>query len=424
MSQIWNSVVSRLKSEVFVSGPKLALLKQAKLVHFEERESQMHALLSVPSSLSASLFQHMVLPEILEGLSQKVGRPVHVEFEINSTQQSFAPETLLTEPVLRLQETPIRFKTKLTLNPSQTLNTFVETSENRFAIRAVQQYCHPDAVPFPILTFFGPSGVGKTHLLHAAGWEMQLRLAHPKLRILSADDFITDFQTAIAKKAMGDFRRRYRLECDVLLIDDLHSICRAKGTQEELFNLINHFVGTGRRIIFASSNEVGSLEGLDDGLRSRLLGGLMIGLKYPSEESRKRILRAKLESADLHLKDEMIERLAAGLGPCVRSLEGVAHKLGLVNRGGRLDLKEIMALIPSLSAPPEEPKGPDAILKEVAVKHGFKIRDLKGRNRSHPLVQARRESMRRMRDELGLSLGEIGRYHQRDHSTVIALLKS
>lgn len=428
MSTIWNTVVSRLKNDSSVTGPKLALLKQAKFLGFEEKDAHVYARLSVKSSLSVSLFQALVLPDLLKALEEKCGRPVKVEFEINSTQECFSPETLLDaghDPVVKpeLQESPIRFKSRLALNSAMTLNSFVETDETRYAIRAVQQYCQPGPVPFPLLTFFGPSGVGKTHLLHAAGWEMQLRLTNPKLRILSGDDFITDFQTAIVKKTMGDFRRRYRLETDVLLIDDLHSVCRAKGTQEELFNIVNHYVGTGRRLIFTCDNDVSKLDGLEDRLRSRLLGGLMLSLPHPSEQSRRRILKAKLESVNVHLKDEMLDRLAAILGPCVRSLEGTAHKLGLLQKGGRLDLKEIMTLIPSLSAPPEERRGPESILKEVAAKHGLKLRDLRGRGRSQPLVDARRESMRRMRDELGLSLNEIGRFHQRDHSTVIALLK-
>jgi chromosomal replication initiator protein len=260
-------------------------------------------------------------------------------------------------------------------------------------------------------------------LLHAAGNHAKTMHPSTRVKVVTGDEFITDFQSAISKKNMGDFRRRYRLETDLLLVDDLHSISRAKATQEEFFNLMNHIASTGRRMAITCDRPIDSLEGLEERIRSRLSGGLAIPMERPSAEGRVAILAIKLKRRGILLPENVLKDLSLSTEGCVRTLEGLVNRLAFMHRSGCLDAQSIRQMIKDVPVAPVRLTSSD-IMNEVAKRYNLTLEDLRSKSRSRVQVSARRESMRRMKEELGLSLSEIGRLHLRDHSTVVHALRA
>ena len=424
MNLNWTHVQSDIRSAPHFSGPREALLKEIKLVCLSDLGTGAVARLSLNSKFSIQMFERLLMDDFKAAIERRLEKPVSFEFEVSSSQESFdleAPEEL---PVASeaTDSGQVYFREKFRLNPSMNLNLFVRTQENELARRAVELFISPEPQNFAVLTFEGASGAGKTHLLHGAGWRSKEILPNHRVKVLTGDEFITEFQMAIAKKSMADFRRRYRLETDLLLIDDLHSIARAKGTQEELFNIMNHYLSSGRRLMMTSDRAVSEIEGLEDRIKSRLLGGLVVHVPHPSPVSRREILQSKLALNGLNVEADLLDRLLAKTGPCVRSIDGVFHKLQMLSKLNALNRGAIEAIIGQSPSTARVRLEPLAILEQVAVKHGLTVEDLKSKARARRYIDARRESMTRLRNELGLSTPEIGRLHNRDHSTVLATL--
>lgn len=430
MASDWNQVLNRIRSGAGITGPKEALLKELKLVQMVDTPGATVAKLSLRSKLSMAMVERLLLPELKTGLEAHTGKPALFEFEVASQQESFPLEQLdpslgpshPSEPHLQAVMS-IRFREKLTLDPALTFDTFVETEESCFALAALREFSLFTELDFSVAIMHGPAGVGKSHLLHATGASAKRLHPHTQVKIITGDEFITEFQAACAKRNMADFRRRWRLETDLLLLDDLHSLGRAQGTQEELFNLMNHYTATGRRMVITSDRAIHELDGVEERIRSRLSGGLVLEMCHPSVQSRVGILTRKLHSRGIQISNKIIEDVARRTGPCVRSLEGVVNTLTMLARSGNLNHKTLARFVGE--AQPEPPKAnAQEIMAEVARAHSLTIQELKGRSRSRTHILARRQSMRLLKEKLGLSISEIGRLHGRDHSTVINALRN
>jgi len=433
MTVTWNQLQSKLKTSGKLNGPKEAILRQVKLSGIMASDAGLTAKLAVDSSLSASMIERFLMSEIRSAFVELTGIPTQIELEVLSRQEAFPLESIAPD-LLEEAEPPepmthfstVRFKDRMALDPQLNFDSLIETAENRFGRISMREFAENTELGFSVVAIHGPSGVGKSHLLHAAG--LRARELQPALRvkIVTGDEFITDFQSAISKKNMGDFRRRYRLETDFLLVDDLHSISRAKATQEEFFNLMNHIAGTGRRLAITCDRPIHSLEGLESRIQSRLSGGLVVSVQHPSEPSRRLILSRKLAARGVALEDDQLARIVACAGPCVRSLEGIVNTLAMLRRTQSLNqevLAQVLGASQFLQSVPPARKSPDEIMNDVAKRHRLSLEDLRGRSRSRMHVVARRESMRRLQNELGLSVSEIGRLHQRNHATVLSALR-
>lgn len=428
----WDLVRHRIKSNMTLNGPGAAVLKEAKLIGVTETGLGNVARISLASRLSASMLERLLLPDLKKAFEDHTGRSTQFEIEVESKQECFDLGALIPDlaeptptPGTEKPSAPIptyRFRDRLTLDMALSLSTFVETPENMLALYAATEYSNASTIKVPSLILHGPSGVGKTHLLHGAGINARAHTPNLRVKVVTGDEFISDFQASIQKRNMGDFRRRYRFECDFLLIDDLHSLCRAKSTQEELFNLMNHIANTGRMLMITSDRPIQALDGLEDRIKSRLMGGLVIPVNHPSVESRAVILQKKLTEAGIKAPLELITEMAQKSGTCVRSLEGMVNTFAMLDRAGQLNRKMLVGLVGNMEPVPVKLTATE-IMTEVAVKHGLTIDHLRGKSRTRVHVNARRESMKRLKEELCISISEIGRLHLRDHSTVAAALK-
>lgn len=428
MSEIWASLQSKVRAEIKDSGLLRAVFGDIEFLELAEDNQLQTLKLALPSTLSLGIARGDLHEVIHQELVRQLQRSdVQVTFETSKiqteSQQLRAPiEPEDIEEHLRLPQ--IEFKAKWFLNADYKLEYFVNGEHSDFAYKCVEML---SAAPLPHLRqlfIFGPSGMGKTHLLHALGWQIKSRSPELQVKVFSADEFINDYHMYLAKKQMAEFRGKYRLKTDVLLIDDIHSMARAKGAQEELFNIFNYYEQTAKFIAFTCDKSPQTLEGFEPRLLTRFQGGLSAEIHATDFATRLEILESKQERYSFKISREILQQLANGVTNSVRSLEGALFKVGTYQmmKGSLITTAELGRLMPTLVCD-KSAVTIDTILAETAQAAGLKVSDLKSMSRRREIVVARNLGMARLREELSLSFAEIGRIFGKDHSTVMNGIK-
>ena len=306
------------------------------------------------------------------------------------------------------------------LNPNHTFENFVVGSSNNLAFLAFNQVGGNLGSVYNPLFVYGPTGVGKTHLLQACGNAVLLEIVDAKVLYVSAEKFTNDYIESLRDRTMAAFRQKYR-GVDLLLVDDVQFLAGKESTQDEFFYTFNELYLSGRQIVLAADRHPRELGRLKERLVSRFLGGMAVDVARPDLELRTAILKAKCRERKLNLNDEIIDYIARQCSNEVRELEGVlVQVLSLIRISGKISLLQIKTAIERGRKNVVIKPAPGKIIE--AVSRHFKIAsgDICGLRRKARLVRARQVLMYLLRQELGLPLGVIGDLiGGRDHSTVL-----
>ncbi len=315
----------------------------------------------------------------------------------------------------------------LILNPRYTFEDFVIGSSNRFAHAAALSVAETPARSYNPLFIYGDSGLGKSHLLQAIAHYVQQNYKHSRVRYVSTETFVTEFVDAIKTNTTGAFKRRYRDDCDVLLIDDIQFMEGKEGTQEEFFHTFNFLHQSGRQIVISSDRPPKNIRTLEDRLRSRFEWGLITDVQPPELETRLAILRKKADRERVFVPDEVLTFIATNIKDNIRELEGALNRVCAwaslnLGPGEVLDPitveRRVLGYLLSSSEP--RPITARSILDATASMFDFSIEDLTGQSRRRPLVTARQVAMYVFRELTDFSYPMIGReFGGRDHTTVI-----
>ena len=253
------------------------------------------------------------------------------------------------------------------LNPRFRFETFVVGPSNRLAFTAAQAVAEGPGVAYNPLFLYGRSGLGKTHLLHAAGAGAQEHHKKLGVRYLTLEEFVEQFHAAVAATQLEAFRRSAE-ETDFLLLDDVQFLAKHREMQAELLRLSERMQGAGRQLILASDRPPSEIEDIDERLISRLSGGLLVDLATPDFETRLAILRRKAEERGTSFSPGVLEAVAEVGASSVRELVGLVNRLiafqavsdsPLTPQGARALLTG-EAEQPADAPPAEKPKAPEA----------------------------------------------------------------
>jgi chromosomal replication initiator protein len=309
-----------------------------------------------------------------------------------------------------------------TIRADQTFESFVIGSSNHFAHAAALRVAETPARSYNPLTIYGPSGLGKTHLLHAIGNYIHQNYPTYTVRYVRTELFLYQYVDAIRKNTGNDFRRRYR-DIDVLLVDDIHFLETREGLQEEFFHTFNALHEASRQIVLTSDRPPDAIATLEDRLRSRFKMGLVTDIQPPELETRLAILRMKAERELVDIPEDVLEFIATHVTTNIRELEGALHRLTAYMQLREVDCNLAMAeqvLLPLLGDIGPEPITIDLILQATSDKFHLEIEEIIGASRRRPLVLARQVAMYVCRELTDLSYPAIAEaFGGRDHTTVI-----
>ncbi|NNH73936.1 chromosomal replication initiator protein DnaA [Nocardia uniformis] len=307
------------------------------------------------------------------------------------------------------------------LNAKYTFETFVIGASNRFAHAAAVAIAEAPARAYNPLFVWGASGLGKTHLLHAAGHYAQRLFPGMRVKYVSTEEFTNDFINSLRDDRKVAFKRRYR-ETDILLVDDIQFIEGKEGIQEEFFHTFNTLHNANKQIVVSSDRPPKQLATLEERLRTRFEWGLITDVQPPELETRIAILRKKARMDRLDAPHDVLELIASRVERNIRELEGALIRVTAFAslNGQPLDLPLAEMVLRDLMPDTATMEITAATIMAVTAEYfNTTLEELTGPGKARPLAQARQIAMYLSRELTDLSLPKIGQAFGRDHTTVM-----
>ncbi len=310
------------------------------------------------------------------------------------------------------------------LNQRFTFSSYVVADSNQLSAAGASAVAENPGRCYNPLFIYGGTGLGKTHLLHAVGNQICANAPSSRVVYLSSEEFTNEFVESVRDHRMPNFRRKFREECDVLLIDDVQFLGKKEETQKEFFYTFNTLHERSKAIVLTSDSVPSEIPGLEDRLRSRFTMGLITDIQEPNFETRVAILKKKAEGEGLQLSDRVCHFIARHIQKNVRELEGALIKISAVHSlTGQPITEDFVAQVLKDVLPTNRPIDIDFIQRETARFFKLAIDDLRQDRRTKQLVHARQVAMYLCRKLTKNSFPEIGVRFNKDHSTVISAVR-
>ena len=311
---------------------------------------------------------------------------------------------------------------ELSLNPKYTFQTFVVGSCNQFAHAASQAIAEAPGKTYNPLYIYGGVGLGKTHLMHAAGHEIKARNRHLRLSYISAEKFMNELINAIRYDKAQTFREKYR-SIDVLLMDDIQFMAGKERTQEEFFHTFNALYDGQKQIVISSDCPPREIPTLEERLHSRFEWGLIADMEPPDLETKVAILKRKADLDGVTLPDDVAFFIASKVKSNIRELEGSLVRLVAISSLRGLPISKMLAqdAIRNI-AEDDQPAGItiEQIQQTVAAHYRLRVDELTSKNNSRQIAVPRQIAMYLCKRLTKHSFPEIGReFGGKHHTTVI-----
>lgn len=307
------------------------------------------------------------------------------------------------------------------LNPDYTFENFVVGKTNEFAYAAARKVAEAKNVSFNPLFLYSSVGLGKTHLMHSIIWHIKKNDPTRNVIYLTAEQFVYKFVKALRYKDTEAFKGQFR-SVDVLMVDDFQFMGNKGTTQEEFFHTFNSLVEEGKQVIISADKSPTDLDGIEENLKSRLVGGLVVDIMPTDFDLRMGILKKKAELMGIELPVKVAEFLAQKITANVRELEGslkriAAHSQLLSGREITLDMTQ--DVLKDMLRSIDRKTTIDEIQKKVAEHFNISVKELQSSRRARTVARPRQIAMYLAKQLTSRSLPEIGRKFDRDHTTVM-----
>ena len=415
MSKLWQRCLERLESELGVEDIH-AWLKPLQAV---EQSGQLRLL--APNSFVLDSVRERFLAGIEAVARQLEPGLAGVRLEVGSLA---APPPRTPRREGHANAAPEWFESNL--DPHYTFEHFVEGKSNELGKAAALQVAMNPGRTYNPLLLYGGTGLGKTHLMHAAGNLMRQHNPGVKVLYQRSEQFFSAMVKALSNKTAGsraidEFKHRYR-SVDALLLDDIQFFAGKDRTQEEFFHTFNALFEGKQQIILTCDRYPKEVENLEPRLTSRLGWGLSVAIEPPDFETRAAILLSKAEAKGMVLPDEVAFLVARRMRSNVRDLEGALNTLaaratftgrGITPEFAQETLRDLLLVQERAISLPN-------ILKVVSDYYQLRQVDLLSKRRTRSVARPRQVAMAMAKELTEHSLPEIGDFFGgRDHTTVL-----
>jgi chromosomal replication initiator protein len=363
---------------------------------------------------------------------ERLDEPVHVAFEVHEERSRRPQMDFFVAPPADESRPSARRRITRPLNERYAFDTFVVGKSNELASAAAHAVAEAPGKTYNPLFIYGATGLGKTHLMQAVAHAVLERDPDFRVVYMGAEQFINEVIESIHGRTMVEFRKQYRSDVDIFLVDDVHFLEGKEMTQEEFFHTFNALHEAGKQIVLTSDRAPKEIPGLESRLVSRFEWGMVADIGQPDLEHRIAILRKKAEQDHLEMTipDDVLRFIAEHVRSSVRELEGCIIKLllyaSLKHREITIDLArdaladKIRQISGAASERPTALPSVDRVQEVVARRWGVTPEGLRSKARTRSLTVPRQVAMFLAREVLGMQLVEIGQaFGGRDHSTVI-----
>ncbi len=412
--------------------------------------------LMAPTAFHCSTLQHNYQTRIKDALDEVMGFDVEIRF-ISADQMeeprkpvqkadeaAFSSETAPdfgdravsgSAPAVPEKEPPAKTdrileQTNQNGDYAYTFENFIVGSRNEFAYTACKSIATANfnaPKPYNPLFIYGPSGLGKTHLLMAIKYEVEKRNPNLNIVFTNSENFTNDVISHLApNKSMEDLRKAYR-NADFLLIDDIQFLSGKDSTQEEFFHTFNDLYQHNKQIVITSDRPPKDIQIITDRLKTRFESGLLADISPPDIETRIAIIKRKAELLGLDIPDDIVNYIANKLKSNIRQLEGAVKKLN-VNKmltHEPITMPHAQSVIREILNDEQPlPVTVEKIIEEVGRTFDVSPEDIRSNKRSGPISNARQIAIYIVREITQIPMKQIGQeFGNRDHTTIVYTLK-
>jgi chromosomal replication initiator protein len=384
-----------------------------QLIYDIKKSTNDLAIFYAPNALVSNWIKSKFTQKIQYLFEVKTGNIVTVHIALKST--------VITNAI-KLKDI-VKNSTHTLLNPSHTFEHFMVGGSNQFAYAAVKSVSEKAGEAYNPLFIYGGVGLGKTHLMQAAGNVFQNQ---GKIVIYTTvEQFLNDFTRSIRNNTMERFREKYR-KCDVMLIDDIQFLSNKESLQEELFHTFEALKGDGKQIMFTADKHPKKIAGLEARLQSRFEWGLVADIQPPELETKIAIIENKCEINKVKLNREIINYIATVIESNVREIEGILSKLHAYSQLMHvdIDLNFTKNVLKDQIKETRDNLTLDIITKYVAKDLNIKPSEICSKGRSKNLVYARRISIYLCRELTQNTMPQLAKYFgMKDHTAISHTLK-
>jgi len=420
LKKIWQGVLGEIELSIgkasfntWFSEPFIDSIKKNK------------ALIRVPSGFHKQRLESKYSKKILNSLKKHIPEVEKIEFVIGRNSK---PKPLPRKPRSQKLSLKKNFKNhryttgeRTGLNPKYDFRSFVIGSNNALAEAAAKAVSDMPGKNYNPLFIYGGVGLGKTHLLQAIGNTVAKKRKGEPVKYTTTESFSQDLIESLRSNKMTEFKNKYR-KVSILLIDDIQFIGGKEKTQEEFFHTFNHLYQLGKQIVICSDRPPAEITTLQDRLKSRFEGGMMADISQPDLETRTAILDVKAREQGLEIKTEVLEYIASNIQNNIRELEGALNKFIATCQLQNWDMslknaKMILAAITSTHQ--KQAITPQYVVKKVCKFFNVSNDDLMSTSRRKDIVRPRQIAICLMRKEGQFSYPVIGKFFNKDHSTIM-----
>jgi chromosomal replication initiator protein len=410
MSELWRRCLAHLEAELPAADV------QTYLAPLQATQDAAGLHLLAPNAYTLDTVRERYAPRIAEVATRVSGGDMAVDVRIGGAMQRAATGS---SPAAR--GSTGRGEEESGLDPAYTFEAFVEGKSNQLGKAAATQVAMNPGRAYNPLLLYGGTGLGKTHLMHAAGNLMRTRRPDTKILYLRSEQFVTGMVKALAQRSMDAFKRRFR-SVDALLIDDIQFFAGKDTTQEEFFHTFNALFEGKQQIILTCDRYPKEVDKLEPRLKSRLGWGLSVAIEPPDFETRAAILLSKAAGKGVDLPEDVAALIARRMRSNVRDLEGALNTLvARSNFEGRsIDADFAQQTLRDLLTVHAQATSIPNIQKTVADYYQLRLSDLLSQRRNRSVARPRQMAMALTKELTDHSLPEIGEaFGGRDHTTVL-----
>lgn len=325
---------------------------------------------------------------------------------------------------LRLPHIPERKSVVRALHPRYTFDAFMLGESNLLAQSACKSMINGDDTVGSCLYINSSTGLGKSHLTHAVAHTLLADSPQTRLRYVTAQQFASEMVRSIQNRSMDAFKSIYHDHCDFLLVEDIHSLQGKKKTQEEMNELLDALIKSGKRVILTANNAPRDLKGIDNEFRSRMGAGLVTTIQAPDLATRYRIVENKAAQSGLDLEEDVISYISQQIQGDVRRIESALLSLSAkaTLAGGVVGMDAVREVVAEIVG---VPTNLTTVLIGEIISREFNVsyKELQSRSRKKDISFPRQVAMYLGRKHTKESLGEIGKTFNRNHATVLHAVK-
>ena len=416
----WNEILEKFK-KTFGNDIYESWIKNVNL----QKEFNHYVVLLVPTRFVRDWIVSRYADKILDVIKTYKKSIQRLEFIIEEKQEKNANINLIKKSKITSIESSLLNYNRF--SPNNRFDNFIVGESNELAFTAAKKICIQSAHYNPLF-IYSSVGMGKTHLLNAIGLEVGNT---KKVMFISAERFMYHFIKSIKSNEMVKFKDFFR-GSNIFIIDDIQFVNGKEAMQEEFFHTFNALIEKGSQIVISSDRPPSSLDKIQERIRSRMSGGLVIDIQPPDLDLRKRILKSKFEEIKVNFKEnydlneEVINFLASEVTSSIREMVGALNRILAFSKINTKcpNIYECKKILKDFINSNNKSINVELIQNLVATHFNLNMQELLSQRRSRSLARPRQIAMYLAKQHTTNSLPDIGRkFSNRDHTTVIHAVK-